>query len=224
MKKNYSYIGIAFIILLFGIYTLPKVVARFQPDTKLEYLKTNEVNPQKRKVPEFEFINQDGITITNKNYAGKVYVVEFFFSTCPSICPIMNQKMGTIQDAFFGNPNFGIASISITPEIDTQAVLKEYAKANGVMHRNWHLLTGKPYDEVITLAKQGFKLYVGKGEEEHGGFEHSGYFALVDKDGFIRSRKDDNGNSIIYYNALEDNGFPDQIKELKEDIKILLDE
>ena len=224
MKKNYSYIGIAFIILLFGIYTVPKVVARFQSDAKLEYLKTNELNPQKRKVPEFEFINQDGMTITNKEYLGKVYVVEFFFSTCPSICPIMNQKMGTIQDAFFGNPNFGIASISITPEIDTPAVLKEYAKSNGIMHRNWHLLTGKSYDEVIAFAKQGFKLYVGKGEEEHGGFEHSGYFALVDKDGFIRSRKDDNGNTIIYYNALEDNGFPDQIKELKEDIKILLNE
>ena len=224
MKKNYSFIGIAFIILLFGIYTVPKVVARFQPDAKLEYLKTNEANPQKRKVPEFEFINQDGRTITNKDYAGKVYVVEFFFSTCPSICPIMNQKMVTIQDEFFGNPNFGIASISITPEIDTQAVLRAYAKANGITHRNWHLLTGKTDIVVYALAKQGFKLYAGKGEEEHGGFEHSGYFALVDKDGFIRSRKDDNGNTIIYYNALEDNGFPDQIKELKEDIKILLNE
>jgi protein SCO1/2 len=224
MKKNYSFIGIAFIILLFGIYTVPKVVARFQPDAKLEYLKTNEANPQKRKVPEFEFINQDGRTITNKDYAGKVYVVEFFFSTCPSICPIMNQKMVTIQDEFFGNPNFGIASISITPEIDTQAVLRAYAKANGITHRNWHLLTGKTDTVVYALAKQGFKLYAGKGEEEHGGFEHSGYFALVDKDGFIRSRKDDNGNTIIYYNALEDNGFPDQIKELKEDIKILLNE
>jgi protein SCO1/2 len=224
MKKNYSFIGIAFIILLFGIYTVPKVVARFQPDAKLEYLKTNEANPQKRKVPEFEFINQDGRTITNKDYAGKVYVVEFFFSTCPSICPIMNQKMVTIQDEFFGNPNFGIASISITPEIDTPAILNEYAKANGITHRNWHLLTGKTDIVVYALAKQGFKLYVGKGEEEHGGFEHSGYFALVDKDGCIRSRKDDNGNTIIYYNALEDNGFPDQIKELKEDIKILLNE
>ena len=83
MKKKYSYIGIAFIILLFGIYTVPKVVDRFKADTTLEYLKTNEANPQKRKVPEFEFINQEGKTITNKSYEGKVYVVEFFFSTCP---------------------------------------------------------------------------------------------------------------------------------------------
>jgi len=203
---------------------VPKVVDRFKVDTSLAYLKTNDVNPQKRKVPKFEFINQEGKKITNKDYNGKVYVVEFFFSTCPSICPIMNQKMVTIQDEFFGNPNFGIASISITPEIDTPEILREYAKVNGITHKNWHLLTGKSDEVVYDLAKQGFKLYAGKGEDEHGGFEHSGYFALVDKDGFIRSRNDENGNTIIYYNALEDNGFPDQIKELKEDIKILLNE
>lgn len=215
MKKKYSYVGIAFIILLFGIYTVPKVVDRFKNSNDL--VKFN-------KVPDFEFVNQEGKTITNKTYNGKVYVVEFFFATCPTICPIMNQKMLTIQDDFFGNPNFGIASISITPEIDTPKALKEYAKNNGITHKNWHLLTGKSDDVVYELSNKGFKLYAGKGDEAHGGFEHSGLFALVDKEGYIRSRKDEFGNPIMYYRAIEEQGFPDQIKELKEDIKILLDE
>ena len=215
MNKKYSYIGVALVVLLFGIYTVPKVIARF--DTKSDLVTFN-------KVPDFEFINQEGKTITNKEYKGKVYVVEFFFSTCPTICPIMNQKMVTLQNEFFGNPDFGIASISITPEIDSPQVLKDYAKANGITHKNWHLLTGKSDEVVYTLAKQGFKLYAGKGEDAHGGFEHSGLFALVDKNGYIRSRKDEFGNPIIYYRALEENIFGDQIKELKEDIKKLLNE
>lgn len=214
MKKKYSYVGISFIILLFGIYAVPKIVDRFQETDLVKF----------DKVPDFEFINQEGETITNKTYENKVYVVEFFFSTCPSICPIMNQKMKILQDTFFGNPEFGIASISITPQIDSQEVLKEYAKTNGITHKNWHLLSGKSEEVVYTLSNQGFKLYVGKGEEEHGGFEHSGLFALIDKDGYIRSRRDVHGNPIMYYRAIEDNDFPDQIKELKEDIKLLLNE
>lgn len=214
MNKKYSYIGIAFVILLFGIYTVPKVVDRFKDSDLVKF----------DKVPDFEFTNQEGKTITNKTYKGKVYVVEFFFATCPTICPIMNQKMVTIQDEFFGNPNFGIASISITPDIDTPKALKEYAKNNGITHKNWHLLTGKNDDVVYELSNKGFKLYAGVGEEDHGGFEHSGLFALVDKNGYIRSRKDEFGNPIMYYRALEEQTFPDQIKELKEDIKILLNE
>ncbi|KOY52025.1 SCO family protein [Polaribacter dokdonensis] len=214
MKKKYSYVGIAFIILLFGIYAIPKIVNRFEDSDLMKF----------GKVPDFEFINQEGETITNANYKDKVYVVEFFFSTCPSICPIMNQKMLVLQNSFFGNPEFGIASISITPEIDTPAILKEYAKNNGITHKNWHLLTGKPEEVVYDLSTKGFKLYVGKGEEEHGGFEHSGLFALVDKDGYIRSRKDELGNPLMYYSALGDKDFPDQMKELKEDIKLLLNE
>lgn len=87
-----------------------------------------------------------------------------------------------------------------------------------------NLLTGKNDDVVYALSNKGFKLYAGKGDEEHGGFEHSGLFALVDKDGYIRSRKDEYGNPIMYYRAIEEQTFPDQIKELKEDIKILLNE
>lgn len=214
MSKKYSYIGISFVILLFGIYSIPKIVNRFQDSGLVKF----------NKVPDFEFTNQEGKTISNKTYEGKVYVVEFFFSTCPTICPIMNKKMLILQDTFFGNPEFGIASISITPEIDTPEILKEYAKNNGITHKNWHLLTGKSDDIVYALSNKGFKLYAGKGDEEHGGFEHSGLFALVDKEGYIRSRKDEYGNPIMYYRAIEEQTFPDQIKELKEDIKLLLNE
>lgn len=215
MNKKYSYIGVALIILLFGIYTVPKVVKKFQKADLHKF----------EKVPDFEFTNQDGQKISNKDYAGKVYVVEFFFTTCPTICPIMNQKMLSIQKDYFGNPDFGIASISITPKIDTPKVLKEYAKKYGITHRHWHLLTGQSEKVVYALSNKGFQLYAGKdGDAAHGGFEHSGLFALVDKEGYIRSRKDEYGNPIKYYRALEEQGFSDQIQEIKEDIKLLLDE
>lgn len=213
-KQNYSYIGISFIILLFGIYAIPKIVKRFQKSGLYTFTKE----------PDFAFVNQEGKTITNKDYEGKVYVVDFFFTTCPTICPIMTNNMVTIQDKFLGNPNFGIASFSITPDIDTPTVLKAYAKRHKISHTNWHLLTGKGEDAVYTLSNKGFKLYAGKGDKDHGGFEHSGLFALVDKNGYIRSRYDEHGNPIMYYRALEEQGFPNQLQELKEDIKLLLNE
>jgi len=214
MNKKYSYIGISFIVLIFGIYVIPKVVARFQKSDLVQF----------DKVPDFEFINQNGKTITNKNFKDKVYVVEFFFTTCPSICPIMTKKMVTIQDEFYGNPAFGIASFSITPEIDTPEILKAYTEQHKITSRNWHLLTGNSDEAVYALANKGFKLYAGKTDGEHGGFEHSGLFALIDKEGYIRSRKDAYGNPIMYYRALKENDFPDQISELKEDIKLLLND
>ncbi|WP_347173357.1 SCO family protein [Polaribacter uvawellassae] len=214
MKKKYSYIGISFVILLFGIYVVPKVVKKFQKSDLVTF----------NKVPEFEFINQKGNTITNKNFEGKVFVVEFFFTTCPSICPIMNQKMIDVQNEFYGNPNFGIASFSITPDIDTPEVLSQYRKEHNITSTNWQMLTGKSQEYVYDLSNKGFKLYAGNGDGEHGGFEHSGLFALIDKEGNIRSRRDAHGNPIMYYRALEENGFADQITELKEDIKILLNE
>lgn len=233
MKKKYSYVGVSFIILLFGIYVVRNIDRRVNDNDLVEGDRLNKVDKKTNsknalytfnKVPNFEFTNQNGQLITNRNYEGKVYVVEFFFSTCPTICPIMNQQMITIQNEFSSNSNFGIASISITPEIDSPEILNEYAKVNGITHKNWHLLTGKSEEVVYALSNKGFKLYAGKGEEDHGGFEHSGLFALVDKNGFIRSRKDKYGNPIMYYRALEEQGFSDQIKELKEDIKILLNE
>ena len=213
-KNKYSYVGVSFIILLFGIYSIPKIVKHFQTADLHTF----------NKVPNFEFINQNQKNISNKDYEGKVYVVEFFFTTCPTICPIMNTKMVEIQNEFMGNPNFGIASFSITPEIDTPQIMRNYSQRYGINHVNWHLLTGKPESEVYDLSNNGFKLYAGKGEDSHGGFEHSGLFALVDKNGYIRSRYDEHGNPIMYYRALDEHGFENQIKELKEDIKLLLNE
>jgi protein SCO1/2 len=146
-----------------------------------------------------------------------VYVVEFFFSTCPSICPIMNENMKKLQDEFYTNLNFGIASITINPEHDTPEVLKLYAENKGAVHPNWHFLTGDK-DEIYKLSNEGFMLYSASSENASGGFEHSGLFALIDKDGFIRSRYDENDNPKFYYNGLEDN----EIEMLKEDIKKLL--
>jgi len=235
MSRKNSYIGISFIILIFGIYVVRNLDDRISNDTLIDNNRLNSTQKNNEdnlsqlfvydKVPPFEFINQNGETINNDTYLGKVYVVEFFFTTCPTICPMMNDQMLLIQEAFAKNSNFGMASISITPKIDTQEVLKDYAINNGITHKNWHLLSGKSEEEVFNLSNNGFKLYAGIDENiDHGGFEHSGLFALVDKKGVIRSRKDAQGNPILYYRAIEENGFPNQINELKEDIKILLDE
>ncbi len=207
--KKYSYVGIAFIILIFGIYAIPKIVAKFKTP-KLVTI---------GKVPDFKFTNQNGKTITNEFYKNKVYVVEFFFTTCPTICPKMNKNMVTIQDEFFGNPNFGIASFSINPKHDTPQILKEYAKKHGAISKNWNFLTGNQ-DVIYDLANNGFTLYAGVDSNAEGGFEHSGMFALVDKNGNIRSRVDKYGNPIAFYDGLN----PKEIYKIKEDINILLKE
>lgn len=207
--KNKSYIGISFIVLIFGIWAVPKIISKFQKSDLVE------IGP----VPEFKLIDQNNKSISDKDYLGKVYVVEFFFSTCPTICPKMNESMLQLQNEFYGNPNFGIASITIDPSKDTPQVLKEHADLLGVKHYNWHFLTGdKEY--IYSLANKGFNLYAGENNKVAGGFEHSGLFALVDKDGKIRCRKDAQGNPILYYDGLD----AAVVEAIKEDIKKLLEE
>lgn len=226
--KNKSYIGLSFIILVFGIIFIPKIVERIKNGTVVQGDRIDAVSNHKNgetglviigPAPKFELTDQNQKSINNKSYQGKVFVVEFFFTTCPSICPVMNRNMVTIQNDFFGNPNFGIASISIDPEHDTSKVLKEHAETIGVKSSNWHLLTGDK-DYIYSIANKGFNLYAGENKNIKGGFEHSGLFALIDKKGNIRCRKDDFGNPILYYDGLEKNG----VKAIKQDIKKLLNE
>lgn len=247
MKNNYSYIGIALVILVFGILFIPKIVDRItNNDVTRNESRSNfagqkekgtaqtlsfiEINGTPKKVPAFSFTDQNGKTITNTDYEGKVYIVEFFFATCPTICPRMSQNLVEVQNAFKAETNFGIASFTINPEHDTPEVLKDYAESYGISSPNWHLLTGDK-TLIYKLSNEGFNLYTAQDENVAGGFEHSGNFALIDKNGFIRSRKDDYGNPIIYYNGvvseaenIDEDGNKQEITALKEDIKLLLNE
>ena len=130
----------------------------------------------------------------------------------------MNTNMKIIQNAFLDEDNFAIASYTINPEYDTPEVLKEYAAKYEVVHPNWHFLTGDR-EEIYSLANKGFNLYVGEAPEVEGGFEHSGFFALIDQKGKIRSRIDINGNPLIYYDGLEQEGIDMLIEDIKELLK-----
>ncbi len=228
MFKNKSYIGISFIILIFGIYAVPKIVDRIKNGDVVKGNRLDNVEAKSSKeaklltigpAPKFELTNQDNVKVSNETYKGKVYVLEFFFTTCPSICPKMNMSMLEIEKTFFGNPNFGIVSITIDPKHDTPQVLKDHAKLLGVKSSNWNFLTGDK-SVIMDLSNKGFNLYAGENDKVSGGFEHSGLFALIDKDGNIRCRKDEFGNPNIYYDGLDKKG----VRDIQQDIKILLEE
>ncbi len=240
-KKNYTYVWVSLIVLIFGIIVIPKIVDRIRSEKVVQNdrmnLKTNDdplayilQNGKKRRVPSFTFLNQDSLLVSDKDYHGKVYVVEFFFTSCPSICPIMNKNLVGIQKEFGTEENFGIASFSITPDYDTPSVLKAYAERYGITDLDWNLMTGDR-DKIYELANAGFYIFAAENAEAPGGFEHSGLFALIDKNGYIRSRVDQFGNPIVYYRGMiseeqgtNREGETEQISILREDIKKLLAE
>ena len=246
-KTSYSYVGVSFIILIFGIIVIPKIVDRVKNNdvtrsesrsqevqisikdkAELSYL---IINGEPKKVMPFSFINQNGDMVSNEDYLGKVYLVEFFFSTCPTICPKMTKNLVYIQNTFPKRSDFGIASFTINPDYDTQEILKKYAINSGVTNPNWNFMTGNK-ESIYNLANTGFNLYAAKVDGADGGFEHSGNFALIDKEGYIRSRADSYGNPKIYYRGIisqsdqfNEDGESEDISALKEDIlKLLGDE
>ena len=226
-KQNYSYIGITFVLLVFGIIFIPKIISRIQGDQIVDMDRHNLEHAAHKDLdlatigpaPEFQLTNQRGELLSSASLNGQIYVVEFFFTTCPSICPIMTQNLLKVQSAFADEPGLSLISITINPTFDTPEVLSDYAKKYGITHPNWHLLTGEQ-DKIYAIANKGFNLYVGPGAAIDGGFEHSGFFALVDDQGMIRSRYDQYGNPIIYYDGLE----AQQVSKLINDISVLLKE
>ena len=246
MKNNKKNVIIFLLILILGLVFVPRIVNRLKNDDisrsesrsikfdnfekNIEPLPYLLVNNERKKVPDFKFINQNEKLVSNKDYLGKVYIVEFFFTTCTTICPIMNTNLVHIQNSFTAFPDFGIASFSINPEYDTSEVLRLYAKDNDITNPNWNLMTGD-VNEIYKLANDGFNLYTAASSDFVDGFEHSGYFAIIDKEGYIRSRVDEFGNPKIYYKGsvdfnekLDNNGEAEEITFLKEDLLKLLNE
>ncbi len=242
MKKGkYNYIWVALIVLIFGIIFVPRILDRLKEGSVVEHDRINQdpdneplsyilLNGEKRKVPPFALLDQDSMLVTDRDYLGKVYVAEFFFTTCPTICPIMNKNLVQLQEEFREFEDFGVASFTINPQHDTPRVLKEYAETYGITDLDWHLLTGDA-EQIYDLANAGFNIFAQEMPDVPGGFEHSGLFALIDREGYIRSRKDPYGNPIIYYRGTipedegaNEQGETEQISILKEDIRKLLEE
>ena len=137
-------------------------------------------------IADFAFVNQLGDTIRKEDMAGKVYVADFFFTTCPTICPIMKKEMLRVYEQFKGDPNFRILSHTIDPTHDTQAVLQDYAEKLGVPDaETWNFLTGDQ-EKIFEIGQTSYLTTTMADELEPGGFLHSGAFLLVDQQGRIR--------------------------------------
>ncbi len=200
------------ILALFYDALLPKKrLPIFQPamvnfelvDSTLQHVK------KFHKIAPFTLTNQNGITVTEQDYEGKIYIADFFFTTCPTICPIMTDHMVQLQEALKDDPSILLLSHSVTPEIDSVAQLKKYALEKGVDDQKWNLVTGDK-KQIYHLAR---KSYLAVQEDGDGGpFDmiHTENFILVDPEKRIRG----------FYDGTD----PETIKILMNDLTILKQE
>jgi protein SCO1 len=140
-------------------------------------------------IPDFAFLDQDSQMVTQKTVADKIYVADFFFTSCPSICPKMKSQMLRVYEKYKDNPRVTLLSHSIDPTHDTVAVLRDYADRLGVKSSTWHFLTGNR-DTILDLAQKHYFTSAMVDNAMPGGFEHSGAFLLVDSQRRLRGHYD----------------------------------
>jgi protein SCO1/2 len=170
---------------------------------------TTRVDTIYQTIPAFKLLNQDSVFITNDTFKGKVYVADFFFTSCTSICPIMHRNMKKIFDNFKDNPNLMFLSHTIDFKYDTPSVLKKYAQKLGVDGPKWQFAYGVK-DTVYTLATKSYLVSVEQDDNDKQGYVHQGYLVLIDKDRRIRGAYDGTN--------------PEQVAQLEKDIPLLLAE
>lgn len=218
-----SILVLPFLVYFIFVYSVKEVFF-----VTLDYAGPREVTPSQTEegawdtsyyfIPDFSYTTQDDSTLTSEDLKGKIYLANFFFTTCPSICPAMNYNVQQVQERFKGYEDFRIVSFSVDPNHDQPEVLKAYESTIGARSGLWYFLTGDE-DAIHETALHYFQ-NASKDSLADGGFLHSENLVLVDWEGRIRSGRDDQGNVKGAYDGLS----PDEIKSMKEDIKVLIAE
>jgi len=217
-NKVFTVFFIALLVtIFFSIYSLMN-------RKDLPIITPRDVNPElvdstvqhigyKHTIAPFKFINQNGKVVTNKDYEGKIYVADFFFTTCQTICPKMTTNMTWLQEQIKNNPKVKLLSHTVFPDEDTVEVLKRYAKERGVIDSKWNLVTGKK-EEIYKIARQSYLVVkTGKPDELYD-MVHTENFVLVDQKGRIRGFYD--GTLLD-----EEKEGVKNVKQLLEDIEFL---
>jgi len=169
------------------------------------YENTNKDLKEFHKIPSFSLTNQEGQTVTETTFNNKIYVADFFFTSCPGICPKMTENMSLIQEAFKEDNSVLLLSHSVTPEKDSVSTLKNYAKAKGVISDKWHLVTGDR-KAIYDLGRYAYLVEEDLGKEKtEDDFLHTENFVLVDKNKHIRG----------IYNGLNKTSMQQLIADIK---------
>lgn len=212
--KRYKFFAVVMLILsviiitvIYSLLKVPEKLPIYQPDMVDNQLVDSTIQYVKKyhKIAPFTLVNQNGDTITQEYYKNKIYVADFFFTTCQTICPVMTDHMVKIQNELKEDQEVLLLSHSVIPEYDTPTILKEYAQKKGVDDTRWNLVTG-PRKDIYTLARKSY-LAVKDIPGEEDAMVHTENFMLIDKKSQIRG----------YYDGTD----AEAIKQLLEDIAIL---
>ena len=216
----YKYRKFFGVLLVFSIITIYLFYVALKPSKSLPIFNPSDVNPELvdstvqyiskyHTIADFSFVNQNGKTITQKDYEGKVYVADFFFTTCGSICPKMTTNLAEVQKAIINNPKVMLLSHTVFPETDSVPVLKAYAIKNGVVDSKWNLVTGDK-KAIYTMARKSYlAVKLGKPEQLYD-MVHTENFVLVDTKRRVRG----------FYDGTK----KEDMKRLIEDINFLCTE
>ena len=196
--KDYKYFGIAFFVLcaiiisiIYNILNVKEPLPIYQPAMVSTELIDSTIQHKKKyhKIADFSLINQNGDTITQETYKDKIYVADFFFTTCRTICPIMTDHMFKIQKEILRDDDVMLLSHSVTPKIDSVAQLKKYAKEKGVVDNKWNLVTGDK-KQIYKLARKSYLAVKTDGTGDEYDMIHTENFMLIDKNRQIRGYYD----------------------------------